>query len=57
MDDRKDEVSIARRKKEYGVRKGDFHYNGYPLSNEDLKVFNEFLQKVVKEQKESTKER
>lgn len=56
MDERKDEVSIARRKKEYGVRKGDFHYNGYPLSNEDLKVFNDFLQKV-KEQTEPTKKK
>lgn len=34
----------------------DFHYNGIPLSNDDLKLFNNILERMLKDIKESKEE-
>lgn len=47
-----DEVSIARRKKIYDVRKDEYHVDGYPLSNEQLQEFNDYLEKLLDQVKD-----
>lgn len=44
-----DEVTIERRKKEFGIGKDKFHWNGFPLDESDLELLAAILKRAVKD--------